>query len=303
MTSFNYIQFFAVSYTILFYIGSGRASHSIITELPKRVGQGETCPVLLSPHPPRNVSQREIGSRSYSSARIIGGHLTDDVLASYFMYVENEESIFCTGILVASNLVIVPAACDYAVPGSYAYFKGKYNGNLTNPKIAITSYKRHPDFDSLDRNSPNIAYVILNETVYGDNGQYALINNNSMEPRERSVVRLLGYGYNESNAKGSNVRDGFPLVQVDVPVVSWKLCNDSYTKGISQEQYCAGYSEGGCSGWYDVEFLLVNNLCFFSSTVVQQIFRILTLYTKHSNKKLFLFYALKLWRWTSDSIR
>lgn len=241
---------------ILSVIANESASNSVHIELPRRDAQDSQCPDLLNPSNRQNIARPDRVSRTFGDVRIVGGRPVDIDLAPYFVLIEAYESN-CTGILVSPSTVIVRALCNISTT-RYAYI-GSTSDPLSSPtKIAVSSFTRHYDFDVDDLHSMDIAYVTLSRnvtTVNNATAKYAFVNVDPNTPQENSAVRIVGYGLSRSDNVADTFRDGFPLYQVDVPVVSWQTCYDTYTDGIPEKKFfCSGYGEGGCAAWYGFPF-------------------------------------------------
>lgn len=226
------------------------ARKCVFVELPRRVTEVKQCPVLISPDPPRPSPNGSVRSLQYGpEARVVGGYYSDDNLASYFAYVFNPNSnTFCTGILITPTDVLLTTACNVTVNKSFASIGARKN-LASAPNFTISAFTTHDSSDSV-----HFAYATLNESL-ADNksidAKYALISNDSSAPLERSVVRIVGYGYIQYDFRGKEDAPDGSLQQVDVPVVSWEYCsNIFYNIEISRErEFCTGFFEGGCSAW------------------------------------------------------
>lgn len=239
--------------SLLFFLVDYRATQSVSIELLRQTAWDAECKVLLDPDPPRKSPNARVGSLQLPpETRIVGGQLANENLASYAVYVDNlGQADPCTGILVSPTTFMVSDYCNITENESIALvgeLKGKVGSKA--PRFTITKYELHKVTEYA-----YLQYATLNESLSDRpdvNAKFALVSNDPKVPREGSVVRIFGYGLTGYNDKGMESLPGYPLLQVDVPVVPWKYCNRTYSGSLDRKkEFCTGYAEGGCSAWYD----------------------------------------------------
>lgn len=236
------ISFISLLFLVLLAFVQSRGSHaSRVPRLYPRVAQASACPVLLSPQPPVDTL-----------SRITGGRKSGSDLASSMVLLQDIDNFFCTGVLVAPDIVMLNAACDLNNPSAYVGVQN-LSSLYTIPPISIQTVVPHPSFNlsSAGFSLYNIAYAVLTSSA-PSSASPMKVNNNFDYPSSFSVVRKAGYGYfsnNTDDEDSTNVQR--QLHQVDLPLVDIDECAfyEGYDDVVIDDTFCSGYQLGGCDSW------------------------------------------------------
>ncbi len=146
------------------------------------------------------VEEGELGTRIYGGVKVPQAEFPDCVA------VGNRRSWFCTGTLVAKNLVVCCAHCEPSGP-TRVYF----GNDVGEPgkEIAVTSVVRHPGYGGPGGNYANdlMALVLAEDATVAP---CAIATTAEME--RGGALRLVGFGVDERQKYGVKRK-------VDVPVV------------------------------------------------------------------------------------
>lgn len=208
------------------------------------IQRSEICPVLLDPQQllltESKARDHVRNTRRDEEPRIVGGDVTGKDLRRYLAQIISIDFI-CSGVLVAPRVVFTAAHCG-VVPGDSVLLGGSeiYDGTRVSVKNVVTPGRYDPYEYRYD-----FMIIILSRDAPDGSG-YMLVNMNERIPIEGSAVRAVGYGL---MAEDDYISDTGKLRQVDVPVVSSRVCRKAYESIVTVDEevhVCAGYSEGNC---------------------------------------------------------
>lgn len=186
-----------------------------------------------------------------STNNVVAGTVVNDRLIRSYMVAISSSSGSCSGTVIGSRWILTAAHCRVRV-GAHALIGG--TTNLNGVTYTVRRFITHPEYKlSLDGNveAHDIAIV---ETDRLRHGGAVKISTNAEGPDEGRFVRASGYGQiAEDWISGSERR----LLQVDVPMVSFKSCVRAFERYGAEEfaralrgssHICAGYDDDDCSG-------------------------------------------------------
>ena len=173
-------------------------------------------------------------------SRIVGGFEAEPGAYKFFASLD----VGCGGSLITPDTILTAAHCgDYTVGtariGSDDYSSG---GEIRS----VVSQCRHPGYDALTTGND---YMLLKLESPVDTNTYPVIelNRDILMPEHDDILTVIGFGLTSEGGDQSQ-----KLLQVDVPMNSYELCNEQYGGTIDEgTQFCAGYVEGGkdsCQG-------------------------------------------------------
>lgn len=227
----------------VFFLDEWISSHG--NEVPSRSRQNDDCPVMLSPHPPINLT------------RIVGGDPAGAALASSIVLVWNSENFYITGILLSSTVVAFFAAHG---PGSDGLYNVSFQSDpSSNQNGSFSEVQVHPSFST----SPtvyDIAYGILSSPA-PTNTTTVKVNVDRNYPEVGAFVRYVGNGFTDPRAE----YQVNTVNQVDVPVIDESSCAEKFPEYseyiLDGKLYCSGYSDRYCKKWFVSQSSPINHAC------------------------------------------
>lgn len=184
----------------------------------------EACPVVLP-------------TGSSAPDRIVNGTFATGDLEKYMAYIYKDGGgRICGATLLSSVWALTAAQCSHATrPGvDYLMVGGTAEGQ--GVRVDIADSIPHPLYNS-EKFEYDIQVIRLAEAV-PPRSNFVLVNSEPAIPANLAFVRTAGYGDKESDGQ---------LLQVDIPVQPFEVCNASTTIEILQDMHiCAGYDAGGC---------------------------------------------------------
>lgn len=220
--------------------------------------RSSTCPVKLEQDPPQGsarftlpFNQTEDLLQRTVTPRIVNGDFIAPGLVPYMVAIFAKRSdedgggfgFVCTGTLVSSEWVLSAAHCK--ITDEFLVILNSRVANNSTTIRRVDTVRQHPRFISVQETGPFDVVAFKLSTPAPPTAKFMKVNINPEIPKDRSFVRILGFGVTSETRGDSGI-----LRQIDVPVVSNKKCQETYRRTDPTAQVCAGYSDGGCDSWY-----------------------------------------------------
>lgn len=126
------------------------------------------------------------------------------------------------------------------------YLGGRWSDPATGVLRNVSTIWVPPQFEASGSSAHDIALVEMTEYAM-PSSRSMLINRDENRPKTGSFVRLAGYGETVENKTENR---GYAPQQVDIPVMGFDKCNQSYPGAVDEEnEFCVGYEKGGCGAW------------------------------------------------------
>jgi secreted trypsin-like serine protease len=160
----------------------------------------------------------------------------------------------CGGSIYNEWYILTAAHCfgRNQDPTKWTVAAGKHNIRTTG-EVGEKIYKvekiiRHKDYSSLLSNAEDIALMKLTEKIeFSDQIQPVCMPEKTIGDLDGTMATVTGWG---TTKQGGSIPP--TLMQVDVPVISNKKCQEKYPReAIITRMLCGGYDEGGkdsCQG-------------------------------------------------------
>ncbi|PXF45845.1 Mite allergen Der p 3 [Gracilariopsis chorda] len=199
----------------------------------------------------RDASQYTKTDKYTSTNNVVAGTPVSDRLIRSYMVAISSSSGSCSGTVIGSRWILTAAHCRVRV-GAHALIGG--TTNLNGVTYTVRRFIAHPQYKvSLDGNveAHDIALV---ETDRLRHGGAVKVSMNEEGPDEGRFVRASGFGQIAEDWISGSER---PLLQVDIPMVSFKSCVRAFARyGAGdfaralrgRSHICAGYDDDDCSG-------------------------------------------------------
>ncbi|OZG70363.1 serine protease [Hahella sp. CCB-MM4] len=146
---------------------------------------------------------------------------------------------YCGASVVADSYVLTASHCtEGKSPSDFKVVAGMHNQNDSSgtQSIQVTKIINHPSYD--------IALLKLVDKVDDRYTRISLGDDNDVY--DGMTTTVIGWGALSEGGGGSST-----LQKVDVPVVSLEDCRDAYGNSVTENDICAGLTQGGkdsCQG-------------------------------------------------------
>ena len=180
--------------------------------------------------------------------RIIGGEeASSDAwpwMAAIIEGNSNYRDLNCGAVLIDTRWVLTAAHCVSEPP--FEVLMGVTDLYQTGTRIGVKNVYIHSGyFNSQGTLMPDIALIELSsDAPYQPISLYSGSKSDSLVGEIATVI-----GWGSIDAYGRTYPND--LMQVDVPIVSYEVCNEVYNGIITEYELCAGYEAGGvdsCTG-------------------------------------------------------
>ncbi|XP_015726505.1 coagulation factor IX-like isoform X2 [Coturnix japonica] len=189
-------------------------------------------------HPLRNSGD----PTELSQTRITGGTLCHRGQCPWQVLIRDSRDIgFCGGSLINSRWVITAAHCLDLVRPHHVTIGDfdKYQRELKEQKIGVERSWIHPHYDSNNYNGDIALLYLSSEVVYNEFAIPICLpspNLAALLAEEGQVGMVSGWG--ATHSRGSTLRF---LMRVRLPVVSMETCQQSTSRLVTDNMFCAGY--------------------------------------------------------------
>uniref|UniRef100_A0A8C2TYJ1 Coagulation factor IX-like n=1 Tax=Coturnix japonica TaxID=93934 RepID=A0A8C2TYJ1_COTJA len=177
-------------------------------------------------------------ARRLSQTRITGGTLCHRGQCPWQVLIRDSRDIgFCGGSLINSRWVITAAHCLDLVRPHHVTI-GEFQA-LKEQKIGVERSWIHPHYDSNNYNGDIALLYLSSEVVYNEFAIPICLpspNLAALLAEEGQVGMVSGWG--ATHSRGSTLRF---LMRVRLPVVSMETCQQSTSRLVTDNMFCAGY--------------------------------------------------------------
>jgi trypsin len=183
------------------------------------------------------------GTRKVPKLRIINGEqvLADDDTWRFIVSIQQYKHHFCGGSLIHPQWVLTAAHCISRESVQPSILAGTYSLVVEGVDVISDALYPHPDYNS-DTVDNDIGLIHLKDPI---NSVKPIELDHSI-PADNTMISVAGWGNMSIDS------EIYPddLMQVDMPVINFDTCNNSYGY-LTNSMFCAGYMDGSkdsCQG-------------------------------------------------------
>ncbi|CAN8074555.1 unnamed protein product [Agarophyton chilense] len=186
-----------------------------------------------------------------STNNVVAGTEVSDLTIRLYMVSIRSSSGACSGTVIGPRWILTAAHCQVR-EGGEALIGG--NTNLNGASYRVKRFIAHPDYTLSLAGQVEANDIAVIETDSMKHGRPVLLNFNEKGPDPGRFVRASGYGQVAEDWISAIERT---LLQVDIPIVSFKRCVQAFASyGApefaralqSRSHLCAGYADDDCAG-------------------------------------------------------
>ncbi|KAJ7325043.1 hypothetical protein JRQ81_018063 [Phrynocephalus forsythii] len=189
-------------------------------------------------------SWQSFNSTNEDGTRIVGGTFCRPGDCPWQVLIQNKRGYgFCGGSLISSHWVLTAAHClDTVIPHQVTVGDfDKYQRERDEQKVRVQRFWRHPQYVWNSYNNDIALIRLTSDVVFSQHVIPICLPNPHLatlllEGNTQGMVS--GWGF--THTKGQLTRF---LMRVRLPVVSMETCKQSTEKIITDNMFCAGYSE------------------------------------------------------------
>ncbi|KAI0566062.1 hypothetical protein FGB62_12g235 [Gracilaria domingensis] len=182
---------------------------------------------------------------------VVAGTEVNDLTIRLYMASIRSSSGACSGTVIGRRWILTAAHCQVR-EGGEALVGG--NTNLNGASYRVNRFIAHPEYRLSQEGQVEANDIAVIETDLMKHGSAVLLNMNGKGPDAGRFVRASGYGQIAEEWTSSSER---MLLQVDIPIVSFKRCIQAFVSyGApefaralqSRSHMCVGYADDDCAG-------------------------------------------------------